>query len=88
LFFAAGADPAPAHEPFCRGSVPSKDRAPHYGLLEVVGDHVGEEFPEAAPEGIGAGELFSGWIEGGWGMEERNGFAAPAVEAFDGALGE
>jgi hypothetical protein len=58
-------------------------------LLEVVGDHVGEEFPEAAPEGIGAGKVMAaGGIEGGPGVDEGDGIAAFAAEAFDVALGE
>ena len=51
-------------------SFPAEDGAAGEGLFEVVGDHVGEEFPEAAPERIGAGELAAGGVEGDVGMEE------------------
>ena len=59
------------------------------GLFEVVGDHVGEPFPEGAPERIGAGvEGGAGGVEGFPGVDERDGVMAVfAAEAFDESFG-
>src|SRR4051794_21957118 len=59
------------------------------GLLEVIGDHVGEVIPEAAPELIRLGEMVAaGGIEGGPGMDERARVSPAPAEAFDVTLGE
>jgi hypothetical protein len=95
-FFAGGAEPAPAAEAHFfiafgsslgveGGVVGFADN----GLFEVVGDHVGEELPEGAPELVGA--LVEGWaggVEGFPGVDKGNGVAAVfSAEAFDEAFG-
>src|SRR5947207_8050213 len=57
------------------------------GLFEVIGDHVGEEFPERPPDLRGAGKFWTGGIEGVPGMNQRHGITSvPASQALDESL--
>jgi hypothetical protein len=95
-FFAGGAEPAPAAEAEITmafgcavGGEGEVVGAEDDGLFEFVGDSVGEEFPERAPEGIGA--LVEGWagrVEGFPGVDDGDAVAAVfAAEAFDEFFG-
>ena len=58
------------------------------GLGEVLRQHFPQALPECAPDGIGGSALEVGGIDGGWGVDDGDGFAPLAVRlgrvvAFD-----
>src|SRR4051812_6287383 len=67
----------------------SKHRPSHDGLLEVVGDGIGQIFPQRPADRIGGREKAAGgWVEEAAGVEDGDEMAFFSGEAADGALGE